>query len=132
MAGETILLPAGKLSERDREILGGIQQGSYRNYPVRAGESLSDIIDKRGITMKEVRALNPDTDLESIQANQIIRLPSSKFTVREQEMLTGSGIVPKEFFANGPMAIVPSLVFGFILGAGGAYIYITKKSKNEE
>jgi hypothetical protein len=29
---------------------------------------------------------------------QLLKLPSNKFTVREREMLIGSGILPPEFF----------------------------------
>ncbi len=38
--GQTLLLPAGKLSSRDKEILEGIGPWTYRTYPVRAGENL--------------------------------------------------------------------------------------------
>ena len=39
--------------------------------------------------------------------NQLLNLPSSKFTVREREMLIGSGILPPEFFvaAKNPFVI---------------------------
>lgn len=30
--------------------------------------------------------------------NQLLKLPSNKFTVREREMLMGTGILPPEFF----------------------------------
>jgi hypothetical protein len=30
--------------------------------------------------------------------NQLLKLPSTKFTVREREMLIGSGILPMDFF----------------------------------
>jgi hypothetical protein len=29
---------------------------------------------------------------------QLLKLPANKFTVREREMLIGSGILPREFF----------------------------------
>mmetsp|Transcript_20 Transcript_20/g.47 ORF Transcript_20/g.47 Transcript_20/m.47 type:complete len:224 (+) Transcript_20:94-765(+) len=127
VAGKTILLPAGKLSERDKEILSGIQTGSFRHYPVREGESLEDIMDRRGITMAEMELLNPDVDLARVKANQVLRLPCNKYTVREQEMLTGSGIVPKEFFSTS--STVPSLVCGAVLGAAGAYWYFKDKAE---
>ena len=38
--GQTLILPAHKLSARDKEILAGIGPWSYRTYPVRAGETL--------------------------------------------------------------------------------------------
>ena len=40
MEGQTLVLPAHKLSARDKEILAGIGPWSYRTYPVRAGETL--------------------------------------------------------------------------------------------
>ncbi len=40
MEGQTLILPAHKLSARDKEILAGIGPWSYRTYPVRAGETL--------------------------------------------------------------------------------------------
>ncbi len=39
--GQTLLLPSGKLSARDKEILQGIGPWTYRTYPVRAGENLN-------------------------------------------------------------------------------------------
>lgn len=126
IAGQTILLPAGKLSERDKEIFGGIVTGEARLYPVREGETLEDILGKRGITMKEFTALNPDINVNNIESKQIIKLPSDKYTIREQEMLAGSGIMPMEFFKTNFVA-VPALVFGAILGASGAYWYFKSK-----
>ena len=129
IAGKTILLPAGKLSERDLEIVEGIRTGGVRDYPVRAGEKLEDILDKRGITMEEFKNLNPDVG--KIQDNQVILLPSNKFTVREQEMLAGSGIVPREFFIS-PNVVVPSIVLGFILGATGTFLYFKNKIRRDD
>ena len=34
-------------------------------------------------------------------ARQVIKLPAGKYTVREREMLTGSGLVPADFFTAG-------------------------------
>ena len=49
LEGQTILLPAGALSSRDKEILSGIGPRSYRTYPVRAGEvSQSPMRARRG------------------------------------------------------------------------------------
>ena len=64
--GQTILLPASKLSARDKEILEGIDSG-YRMYPVRKGETLDDIMVKRGITLTDMQSLNPGTDLQHLQ-----------------------------------------------------------------
>ena len=67
--GTTLLLPAEKLSKRDREILAGIGS-KYRTYPVRQGESIADIVTKRGITMEELVELNPDIELQGDQGEQ--------------------------------------------------------------
>eukprot|EP00983_Pelagomonas_calceolata_P093342 1157766-Pelagomonas_calceolata.AAC.3 len=66
--GQTILLPANKLSVRDKEILEGIGEGKgdYRMYPVRKGETINDITSKRGINMTEMQSLNPGTDLQHL------------------------------------------------------------------
>ena len=42
----------------------------------------------------------------------MVKLPANKFTKREKEMLTGSGLVPPEFFASGKAY----LGFGFVIG----------------
>lgn len=118
-AGQTILLPAGTLSVRDREILEGI--GSvYRVYPVRKGEELADIIGKRSITREEIKALNPGVNVDRLKEGQLLKMPAGKFTVREREMLIGSGILPPEFFAatRNPFVIGAGalmLVCGFVL-----------------
>lgn len=118
-AGQTILLPAGTLSSRDREILEGIG-AVYRIYPVRKGESLADITSKRNISRAEMAALNSGVNLDKIKEGQLLRLPANKFTVREREMLIGSGILPPEFFAatRNPFVIGAGalmLVCGFVL-----------------
>jgi hypothetical protein len=41
---------------------------------------------------------------------QLLKLPANKFTVREREMLIGSGILPPEFFA--------ATKNPFVIGAG--------------
>jgi LysM repeat protein len=95
--GQTILLPGGKLSARDKEILAGIGTQPYRLYPVREGEKLADVITKRNISRAEMEALNPNVNLDRLTDGEILKLPAGKYTVREQEMMTGSG-VPTEFF----------------------------------
>ncbi|PNH12044.1 hypothetical protein TSOC_001073 [Tetrabaena socialis] len=118
--GQTILLPANKLSVRDKEILGGIGT-TYRLYPIRGGETLSDVLSKRKITTAEFQSLNPGVELSSIKDNQVVKLPVNKFTVREREMLIGSGILPAEFFSgvvNSPFAVGLGglmLVCGFVM-----------------
>lgn len=64
---QTILVPVGKLSERDRLILDGMGKGKYRTYPMRKGEKLSDVLSKRNITLKEFEDLNPGVDPDKIQ-----------------------------------------------------------------
>eukprot|EP01024_Parvocaulis_polyphysoides_P016889 TRINITY_DN17485_c1_g4_i2.p1 TRINITY_DN17485_c1_g4~~TRINITY_DN17485_c1_g4_i2.p1 ORF type:complete len:229 (+),score=35.04 TRINITY_DN17485_c1_g4_i2:69-689(+) len=129
--GQTLILPAGKLSDRDKEILQGIGPSSYRTYPVRAGESIQDIISKRGITMEEINNLNPDIDFEQkLLEGQIIKLPPNKFTVREKEMMLGSNIVPPAFFAEtgrtfGLGVFIGALVAGFI-------VYMNERSNKED
>eukprot|EP00877_Chromochloris_zofingiensis_P010630 jgi/Chrzof1/5820/Cz16g17030.t1 len=118
-AGQTILVPSGSLSSRDKEILEGIGQ-VYRIYPVRKGETLVDIISKRNITRTEMEVLNAGVNLDKLKENQLLKLPSNKFTVREREMLMGTGILPPEFFqaTKNPFVIglgVLMLVCGFVM-----------------
>ena len=47
----------------------GIGPRSYRTYPVRSGEDITDIISKRGITREEVNALNPEVNLDRLSGN---------------------------------------------------------------
>ncbi|EIE22642.1 hypothetical protein COCSUDRAFT_16385 [Coccomyxa subellipsoidea C-169] len=98
---QTILIPGGKLSSRDKEILAGIGRGTYRTYPVRAGESIKDIISKRNITRAEVDALNPEVNLDKLASAQVIKLPANKYTVREREMLSGVAGAPESYFLPG-------------------------------
>lgn len=65
-AGQTILVPSGSLSSRDKEILEGIGQ-VYRIYPVRKGETLVDIISKRNITRTEMEVLNAGVNLDKLK-----------------------------------------------------------------
>jgi LysM repeat protein len=118
-AGQTILLPSGSLSSRDKEILEGIG-AVYRVYPVRKGESLTDIIKKRNITVQEMKDLNPGVNVDRLKEGQLLKLPANKFTVREREMLIGSGILPREFFeaTQNPFVIgigALMMVCGFVL-----------------
>jgi len=112
--GQTILLPGGKLSARDREILAGIGPATYRTYPVREGEKLQDIIEKRDISRSEMEALNPGVDLDNLDKLQVLKLPAGKYTVREREMMTGSGLVPAEFFhASSALSKTVLIALGF-------------------
>lgn len=64
LPGDTIILPAGKLSTRDLEILAGIGAGSTRIYPVRKGETIDAIASNRNIPLSKLEALNPGVDLQ--------------------------------------------------------------------
>jgi len=97
--GQTILLPANKLSTRDKEILDGVKVKGYRAYPVRKGEIIDDILSKRKIKREDADALNEGVDLDKLKEYQVIKLPANKFTEREREMLTGVAHVPSEFFS---------------------------------
>lgn len=126
--GTRLILPAGRLSARDRDILAGITPGArgpagrFRPYPVRKGESAADIAGNRGISLAELEALNPGVDLGKLKANQVIKLPAGRFSVREREMLTGSAALPDAFFKSGPGAGVPSGAAG--LGAFAAALVV--------
>jgi hypothetical protein len=114
--GTALVLPAGRLSSRDRDILAGITPGArtrFRPYPVRKGETVADIAAKRGIRREELDALNPGVNLGKLRPNQVIKLPAGRFSTREREMLTGSAALPDAFF-KGPLAGVPA-------GAAGAF-----------
>jgi len=107
--GTTIVVPAGALSDRDKEIIQGIGW-RYRTYPVRAGESIEAITSKRGITTAEIEKLNPDVDTKKLKTNQVLKLPASKYTVREREMLMGAAGVPTEFFQSKGFTVSASVL----------------------
>ena len=88
--GETILLPAGKLSKRDSEIIAGITKiNQPREYPTRKGETIGEIIGQRGISFEDVQRLNPGVNLGTFNAGERLKLPPGKYTTREKEMLQG-------------------------------------------
>ena len=89
--GDTILLPAGKLSARDKDIIDGITKiNQPRIYPTRKGESIMDIIEPRGIAFEDVKKLNPGVNLGTFTKGDKLKLPPGKYTVREKEMLQGA------------------------------------------
>ena len=95
--GDTILLPAGKLSARDNEIIDGIAKiNEPRVYPTRKGESIMDIIEPRNIAFEDVKKLNPGVNLGTFNNGEKLKLPPGKYTTREKEMLQGCGILPPE------------------------------------
>mmetsp|Transcript_1210 Transcript_1210/g.1712 ORF Transcript_1210/g.1712 Transcript_1210/m.1712 type:complete len:225 (-) Transcript_1210:126-800(-) len=129
--GETILLPAGTLSDRDREILAGIGSGHTRIYPVRAGEKIADIASNRNIPLDKIKELNPQIKLEQLKGGEKILLPGGYYTVREKEMLStvmpeSSLSTPNNQVANG---LIPIVITALILIAG-IPIYLKKKSSD--
>lgn len=118
--GQKILLPAGKLSARDKDIIAGIGPRTYRTFPVRKGEKLADIMAPRGLTRQEVEALNPGVNLDRLRPNMLLKLPARKYTLREREVLIGNRIVPAEFFQQGKtfgIGIIVSLAVASFVAA---------------
>jgi hypothetical protein len=70
--GQTILVPVGRLSDRDREILDGMGGGRYRTYPIRMGEKLDEVLSKRGITMEEFEKLNPEVNTKKVTGVKLL------------------------------------------------------------
>jgi len=93
--GQTLLIPGNKLSLRDMSIISGLAPGQkVREYPLRKGEKVADVAAARGISMDEIKELNG----KRWKKLKVIKLPADKYTVREQEMMTGVLGVPTEFF----------------------------------
>lgn len=130
--GQTILLPGGKLSSRDREILAGIGPATYRTYPVREGEALQDIMEKRNITRSEMDALNPGIDLDHLSTDQVLKLPAGKYTVREREMMTGSGVLPTEFFHVGSALGKTVLIALGVAAIYSAFLWRQKQEPDDD
>ncbi|CAL8470636.1 g10178 [Coccomyxa elongata] len=128
---QTILIPGGKLSARDKEILGGIGPRTYRTYPVRAGETIKDIISKRDITRAEVDALNPEVNLDKLTPAQVIKLPAGKYTVREREMLSGVAGAPESYFMPGN-AFSNSIIFSLVAGCALSFWLFQQKDVSDE
>uniref|UniRef100_A0A7S0WQV1 LysM domain-containing protein n=1 Tax=Pyramimonas obovata TaxID=1411642 RepID=A0A7S0WQV1_9CHLO len=119
--GDTILLPAGKLSERDLQILSGIGKGSnMRIYSVRKGENIESIASNRGIPLSEVEKLNPDTNLSKLVGGENLLLPAGFYTKREKEVL--SQVMPETALMTpkeGKSAIlIPAAIIVMLLGLG--------------
>jgi len=121
--GETILLPAGKLSKRDNEIIEGITKiNEPRIYPTRKGESIMDIIDARNIQFEDVKKLNPGVNLGTFNNGEKLKLPPGKYTVREREMLQGCGILPPETVNPFAVLVSPnSLILLGVVALSGVY-----------
>lgn len=118
--GQTILLPANALSDRDRKILNGIKAKGPRVYPVRKGETIREIAQNRGIPMEKIRELNPRTDLRRIKSGQQILLPPGYYTTREKELL--QGIMPTDKPFLDPSTKFQLGALGIIL-IGGAILF---------
>jgi hypothetical protein len=63
---QTILVPVGRLSDRDRLILDGMGSGKYRTYPIRKGEKLDEVLAKRNISKEEFEKLNPEIEFSKV------------------------------------------------------------------
>lgn len=99
-AGQRLLLPAGKFSSRDMQMLRGLQAGTNtRRYTVRAGEAIDEIVQKRSISMQEVRKLNPGVNVHRLRGGDVLVLPE-RFSAREREAFVG--YVPLEFLQERP------------------------------
>ena len=51
-----------------------------------------------------------------LAADQVLKLPAGKYTVREREMMTGSGVLPTEFFHVGS-ALGKTVLIGMLCAA---------------
>ena len=93
-----------KLSHDDRLILENMTSRSYRTYAVKEGESIDGIISSRGISREEVDELNPGSDLDSLAARVVIKLPAHKYSAREEHELHGGlglhTLRPGTWFSN--------------------------------
>eukprot|EP00239_Pterosperma_sp_CCMP1384_P006599 CAMPEP_0197847088 /NCGR_PEP_ID=MMETSP1438-20131217/5193_1 /TAXON_ID=1461541 /ORGANISM="Pterosperma sp., Strain CCMP1384" /LENGTH=228 /DNA_ID=CAMNT_0043458905 /DNA_START=102 /DNA_END=788 /DNA_ORIENTATION=- len=123
--GQTILLPAGKFSSRDLEILQGVNTGSkVRTYPVRPGENIEAIIEARGVTKEEVTKLNPKLNLDKLEGGEKLLLPAGKYTVREKEIL--GTVMPGEALTATPATNSMGLIgagFLVLLAVGAFFAY---------
>ena len=133
--GDTILLPAGKLSARDSQIIDGITKiNQPRVYPTRKGESIMDIIEPRQIAFEDVKKLNPGVNLGTFNKGEKLKLPPGKYTTREKEMLQGCGILPPE--TVNPLAILVSpnslALFGAATLAGVYAMYFAACKRYQE
>lgn len=78
------------MSEQDRLVLKNMMERKYRTYAVRGHESIDDIIEARQLTLSEVEALNPGTDLDDLKPREIIKLPAHKYSAHEEYEMQGS------------------------------------------
>ena len=102
-----------KPSHDDRLILENMTSRSYRTYAVKEGESIDGIISSRGISREEVDELNPGSDLDSLAARVVIKLPAHKYSAREEHELHGGlglhTLRPGTWFSNTVIAGIPPL-----------------------
>ncbi|KAK3253267.1 hypothetical protein CYMTET_37476 [Cymbomonas tetramitiformis] len=115
--GQTILLPAGRFSQRDLEILSGIGTGPTRIYPVRKGETIEAIAASRGIALPAVEELNPTVDIYDLSGGENILLPAGQYSMREKEVL--STVMPGEALQSSPLGAKQAIIGGGLLVACG-------------
>jgi hypothetical protein len=116
--------------QRDREILKGIAPAGPRQYPLRKGETVSDVLKGRGVSMAEAQALNPGVDLAKASAGQLIKLPYGRYTQREKEML--SSVVPASSLGLAGVAVPTGAQLQgglLVMLAIAAYAFYVKKAK---
>lgn len=80
-------------------------QGSYVIYTVESGETLPDVLDKFEMTESELRQLNPEVNVNSLDRNQRITVllpPSSNFEnpYTAEASLQDLGSVPARTYTN--------------------------------
>lgn len=78
------------LSKEDRQILEHMIARKYRTYAVKEGETIESIISSRDISREEVEKLNPGSKLDSLETREVIKLPSHKYSSREEYELHGT------------------------------------------
>lgn len=118
-------------TQRDREILKGIAPTGPRSYPLRKGETVTEVLKGRGVTLAEAQALNASIDLAKVKDGQVIKLPYGRYTQREKEVL--SSVVPATSLGLSGVA-VPSTaqlqVGAFLALAIAAYSFYLKKAQD--
>ena len=130
MLTQRSLRPPRTRTQRDQEILKGIAPAGPRQYPLRKGETVSDVLKGRGVSWSEAQALNPGVDLNKAAAGQLIKLPYGRYTQREKEML--SSVVPASSLGLAGVAVpTGAQVQGglLVMLAIAAYGFYVKKAK---
>ena len=108
----------------------GIAPAGPRQYPLRKGETVSDVLKGRGVSWSEAHALNPGVDLNKAAAGQLIKLPYGRYTQREKEML--SSVVPASSLGLAGVAVPTGAQLQgglLVMLAIAAYGFYVKKAK---